>query len=91
MKDRKTTKPVNFRVTEEEYEHMKQQAEANQQSVSKYIASRVLGREGITLDQQREVYYHLMRVIDAIQMQPEFENRQEILEECDAIWQSLKL
>lgn len=81
------TKTVSVRMTNSEYEFIKQKAEASGINTSRYIVDRCLQTSILSKNQKQHVYSHICKIKDcAVQKTA----KSKIISECDALWQFLK-
>lgn len=81
------TKIISLRLTQTEYNQIKQLANEKEVSVSKFFKDRALSTDGLTLSEKQSIYQHLLIIKDAATNRISSET---IIRECDAIWQSLR-
>lgn len=85
------SKLLTIRVTSLEYDRIKTTASQQNQSISQYAADRILSGNGMTLAQKRMIYQQLLKIQDAAMQLDDNEKSEKITEECEQIWQFLKL
>jgi len=81
------TKTVSVRMTNSEYEFIKQKAEASGINTSRYIIDRCLQTSILTKNQKQHVYTHICKIKDCAVQKTD---KSKIISECDALWQFLK-
>lgn len=81
------TKIISLRLTQAEYNQIKQLASENEVTVSTFIKDRALSADGLTLSAKQSVYQHLLIIKDSATNRI---SSNKIIKECDIIWQSLK-
>lgn len=81
------TKIVSLRLTQAEYNQIKQLANENRTTVSAFLKDRALSTDGLTLSAKQSIYQHLLIIKDAATNRISLET---IIRECDAVWQYLK-
>ena len=93
MHSKPKTIPSTMRVTQSQHDELKRLAKEQHQSVSQYGVEHIFQGSGVTDTQRRQVFWALTKIRDAIEFQPEAgqDFKTVILQECDAIWQSLSL
>lgn len=81
------TKIISLRLTQTEYNQIKQLANEKEVSVSKFLKDRALSTDGLTLSAKQSIYQHLLIIKDAAANKI---NAQTIMKGCDQIWQLLR-
>ena len=81
------TKIISLRLTQTEYNQIKQLANEKEVSVSKFLKDRALSTDGLTLSEKQSIYQHLLIIKDAATNRI---SSDRIIKECDTIWQSLR-
>ena len=81
------TKIISLRLTQAEYNQIKQLANENGVAVSTFLKDRALSTDGLTLSAKQSIYQHLLIIKDADTNRISSET---IIMECDTIWQFLK-
>lgn len=81
------TKIVSLRLTQAEYNQIKQLANEKGTTVSAFLKDRALSTDGPTLPAKQSIYQHLLIIKDAATNRISSET---IIKECDAVWQFLK-
>ena len=81
------TKIISLRLTQTEYNQIKQLANEKEVSVSKFLKDRALSTDGLTLSAKQSIYQHLLIIKDAATNRI---SSDKIIKECDTIWQSLR-
>ena len=81
------TKIISLRLTQAEYNQIKQLANEKEVAVSVFLKDKALSNDGLTLSAKQSIYQHLLIIKDAATNRISSET---IIKECDTIWQSLK-
>ena len=81
------TKIISLRLTQAEYNQIKQLANEKEVTVSVFLKDKALSNDGLTLSAKQSIYQHLLIIKDAATNRISSET---IIMECDTIWQSLK-
>ena len=81
------TKIISLRLTQAEYNQIKQLANEKEVTVSVFLKDKALSNDGLTLSAKQSIYQHLLIIKDAATKRISSET---IIKECDTIGQSLK-
>lgn len=81
------TKIISLRLTQTEYNQIKQLAKEKEVSVSAFLKDRALSTDGMSLSAKQSIYQHLLIIKDAATNRI---SSDKIIKECDTIWQYLK-
>ncbi len=80
------TKTITIRLSEEKYEKLKEKAEAAGRTISGYLVDAAM-QTRVPPYILRKAYRGITDIKDAVMQK---ESKEEILERCDKLWQSLK-
>ena len=81
------TKIISLRLTQAEYNQIKQLANENEVTVSTFLKDRALSTDGLTLSAKQSIYKHLLIIKDVATNKI---SSDKIIKKCDTLWQSLK-
>lgn len=81
------TKIISLRLTQAEYNQIKQLANEKEVTISTFLKDRALSTDGLTLSAKQTIYQQLQIVKDAATNKID---AVKIIKGCDTIWQSLK-
>ena len=81
------SKKITFRVSDEEHRKICELAKERDLSVSCYVMQCALATNGLTKAAKQTAYWHLCKIKD---MAIRIAGEDEIVKECDALWQFLK-
>lgn len=81
------TKIISLRLTQVEYNQIKQSAKEKEVSVSAFLKDKALSADGLTATTKQSIYQHLLIIKDSATNRI---SSDKIIKECDTIWRFLK-
>lgn len=80
---------ISIRMPEDSYAAIKDRAEKEGQSVSRFMTEASIADAGLTQSRKQQLYFHINKMKD-LARNACGKIEKELLAECDALWQMLK-